>query len=160
MTQNHLTVQYEVLTDSGETVKDTSGSSDTGPRDCTLWGTDRLWTGCTRPQWTQWHRTHRWYIMKYWQTVDRHYKTPVNAETQIQQTVHYELLTDFGQTLQDTRGAVTQNQKAVPYELLTDSRQYIQATSGHIDTEPTDSTMLSSDRLYKTTVDWTKISLF
>ena len=44
--------QQMVLTDSGQTVVDSSGRSDTKPRDGKVWGTDRQWTDCRREQWT------------------------------------------------------------------------------------------------------------
>jgi hypothetical protein len=59
----------EVLTDSGQTVEDSSGHSDTEPTDGTLWGADRQRTECRRQHWTQRHRTNRRYIMRCWQTV-------------------------------------------------------------------------------------------
>ena len=77
LTQNQQTVQCEVLTDSGQTLEDSSGHSDTEPthgtilcmtesgqtlQDCseysnteqadgTVSGTDRKWTDIRRQQW-------------------------------------------------------------------------------------------------------------
>jgi hypothetical protein len=48
VTQNQQTVHCEVLTDSGQTLHDFSGHSDTEPTDGVVWGTDRHWTGCRR----------------------------------------------------------------------------------------------------------------
>ena len=45
VTQNQQTVHCEVLTDSGQTVEDSSGHSDTVPRDgtvCVVLSVDRL----------------------------------------------------------------------------------------------------------------------
>jgi len=52
VTQNQGAVQCEVLTDSGVSVEDSSGHSDTESTDGTLWGTDRLWTDSRRQHWT------------------------------------------------------------------------------------------------------------
>jgi len=79
VTKNQQTVHYKVLTDIGQTLQDTTGNNDTKSTICTVWGTDRQWADCTRHQWTQWHRTNRLYNMRYWQTVDRLYKTSVGA---------------------------------------------------------------------------------
>ena len=81
-TQNQQTIQHEVMTDIGQTLQDTSGSSDTETANGTMWSTDIHWADCTNHQWTQWHRTNRPYFMKYWQTMDGLYKTPVNTVTE------------------------------------------------------------------------------
>jgi len=52
VTQSQQTVQCEVLTDSGQNVEGSSGHSNTEPTDGIVWGTDRQWTDCRRPQWT------------------------------------------------------------------------------------------------------------
>jgi hypothetical protein len=52
VTQNQQTVRCEVLSDSGQTVHDISGHSDTEPTDGVVLGTDRQWTDCTWQQWT------------------------------------------------------------------------------------------------------------
>ena len=46
VTQKQQTVQFGVLTDSRQTVEDSSGQSDTEPTDGTALGTDRQWTDC------------------------------------------------------------------------------------------------------------------
>ena len=45
-------MECEVLTDSGQTVEDSSGHSGTEPTDCKVRGNDREWTDCRRQQWT------------------------------------------------------------------------------------------------------------
>jgi hypothetical protein len=45
-------VQSELLIESGQTVENSSGQSGTEPRDSIFWGTDRHWTDCRRQQWT------------------------------------------------------------------------------------------------------------
>lgn len=52
VTQNKQTAQYEVLTEIGQTVEDTSGSIDTEPTDGTKGTTDRQWTDSIIQQWT------------------------------------------------------------------------------------------------------------
>ena len=61
--------------------------------------------------------------------------------TKNQQTVKCEVLTDSGQTVEDSRGIVTQNQRAVQCEVLTDSGKTVEDSSRHSDTEPTDGTV-------------------
>ena len=51
VTQNQRIVQFEVLTDIGQTVEATCGHSDTDPTGCKLCGTDSHWTNCRRQQW-------------------------------------------------------------------------------------------------------------
>ena len=51
---------------------------------------------------------------------------------------------------------VTQNLQTVHFEELTDSGQTVEASSGHSDTEPTDGTVSGTDRQYKTAVDIVK----
>jgi len=51
--QNQLTVHCKLLTDSGQTVEDSTGHSDTSSVDCKLLGTDRQWTECRKEQWTE-----------------------------------------------------------------------------------------------------------
>jgi hypothetical protein len=46
-------VECEVLTDSGQTVENSIGQSDTELTDGALEGTDRQWTDRRRQQWTQ-----------------------------------------------------------------------------------------------------------
>ena len=105
---------------SGQTVQEISGRSDTEQTDCTKWVIYRQWTDCTRHQWKQLHRTNRLHNVRYWQTVHRLYKTPVEAMSQNQQIAQREILTDIGQIVQDT--------------------------SGRSDTEPTDCTKWGTDR--------------
>jgi len=50
MTQNDGTVLCEVLTNIGQTVKDSSGHNDTKPSDGTVLGTERHWSDCRREQ--------------------------------------------------------------------------------------------------------------
>jgi len=53
VTQNQETVQCDVLKDSGRTVEDISGHSETEPMDFTVEGTDRHWTDYRRQLWKQ-----------------------------------------------------------------------------------------------------------
>jgi len=46
------TVQCDVLTESGQILEDSSGHSDPDPTGCKLCGTDRHWTKCRRQHWT------------------------------------------------------------------------------------------------------------
>jgi len=120
VTQKKQTVDCEVLTDTEQTVLDSSGRSDKESTDGALWGTGRQWTDSTSNHWTQWYRTNGRWSMRYWQTVGRLYKTPVDAVTQKQLMVQCVLLTYSGQTVQDT--------------------------SGCSDTEPTDGTVGGTER--------------
>jgi len=127
VTHNQQTVQWEVLTDSGRTVQDNSRCRDTEPTEGAVWGTDRHWTDYRRHQFKKSHRTNRRYSVRYWQTSDRLYQTPVDAVTQNQQTVQCEVLADIRQTVQDT--------------------------SGCSDTEPTDGTLWGT---YRQRTDYTR----
>jgi len=51
VTQNQVTVQCELLTDSGQNVEDSSGHSGKEPSDGTVCVTDRQWTDCRKQQW-------------------------------------------------------------------------------------------------------------
>ena len=59
--------------------------------------------------------------------------------TQNQQTVHCEVLTDSGQTVEDIGGHSGTELTEGHCEVLTDSGQTVEDSSGHSGTEPTES---------------------
>jgi len=65
----------------------------------------------------------------------------LDIETQNQQTVECEILTDSGQTLEDSIGQSDKNQQTVEGNVLTDIRLSVEDNFGHSDTEPTNSTV-------------------
>jgi len=82
VTRKQQWVQCELLTDSGQNIQDTIARSDTEPTNGTMWSNNKQLTEWTRHQWTIWHGTTWQYNVRYWQTLDRLYKTPVDAVTQ------------------------------------------------------------------------------
>jgi len=57
--------------------------------------------------------------------------------TQNQQAVQCEVLTDSGQTVEDSSGHSDTEPKTVQCDVLTDSGQILEDCSGQSDTEPT-----------------------
>lgn len=53
VTRNHQKIQREVLTVIGRTPQVTSGRSDTEPTECTMGDIDRQWSDTTTRQWKQ-----------------------------------------------------------------------------------------------------------
>ena len=57
--------------------------------------------------------------------------------TQNQQAVYCEVLTDIGQTVEDSSGHSDTEQQKVQCEVLRDSGQTVEGSIKHSDTEPT-----------------------
>ena len=68
--KNQQLLLCEVRTDSGQTVENSIGHSDTEATDGTLCVTERLWTDFRRPQWTKGHNTKGQYSVTYREIVE------------------------------------------------------------------------------------------
>ena len=73
--------------------------------------------------------------------MDRLQKTVVDRVTQNKQRIQCEVLTESGQTVEDSIGHSDTDKQTVRCEVLTDSGQNVEGSSGHSDTEPTEDTV-------------------